>query len=78
MQKLSQIVDALGEQIHQKLDPAACKLLHNKKELDMSLPVRFANIPPGSTLELHSGGSCFCSTYAAKRAYYHDVSSLMR
>lgn len=57
MQKLSQILDTVGEQIQQKLDPAACKLLYNKKQLDLSLPVRFANVPSGSTLELHSGGS---------------------
>ena len=57
MQTLSQILDAVGEQIHEKLDPAACKLIYNKKQLDLSLPVRFANVPSGSTLELHSGGS---------------------
>lgn len=57
MQKLSQILDTVGEQIHQKLDPSACKLLFNKKQLDLSLPVRFTNVPSGSTLELHSGES---------------------
>ena len=57
MQKLSQILDIVGEQIQQKLDPTACKLIYNKKPLDLSLPVRFANLPSGSTLELHSGGS---------------------
>lgn len=57
MQQLSQILESVGKRINQKLDLAACKLLHNKKQLDLSLPVRFANIPSGSTLELHSGES---------------------
>lgn len=56
MQRLSQAVDAVGDQINHKLDVTSCKLLYNKKELDLTLPVRFANIPSGTTLELHSGG----------------------
>lgn len=56
MQRLSQVLDALGDQINHKLDATSCKLLYNRKQLDLTLPVRFANIPSGSTLELQSGG----------------------
>ena len=57
MQQLSQIVDSVGQKINQKLDAAACKLLYNTKQMDLTLPVRFANIPSGSTLELQSGAA---------------------
>ena len=53
MQKLSQILDIVGEQIHQELDPAACKLMYNKKQLELSLPVRFAN----GAIRFHSGAA---------------------
>ena len=57
MQQLSQIVDSVGQKIDRKLDVAACKLLYNTKQIDLTLPVRFANIPSGSTLELQSGAA---------------------
>ncbi len=68
MQKLSQILDTIGERTHQTLDPATCKLMYNKKQLDLSLPVRFANVPSGSTLELHSGRSFLSSSLCRQRA----------
>lgn len=64
MQQLSQIVDSVGQKINQKLDAAACKLLYNTKQMDLTLPVRFANIPSGSTLELQSGAARQPSSYA--------------
>ena len=77
MQKLSQILDAVGEQIHEKLDPAMCKLIYNKKPLDLSLPVRFANVPSGSTLELHSGGSVLvpslCAHEASQACFWNSI-----
>ena len=32
-----------------------CTLLHQGKQLDISLPFRFCNLPSGTTLELHTG-----------------------
>ena len=67
MQQLSQIVDSVGQKINQKLDAAACKLLYNTKQMDLTLPVRFANIPSGSTLELQSGAARQPSSYSSSQ-----------
>lgn len=55
MQPLITIVEHISKAANQQLDPSTCKLFHNKKELDASTPVRFANIPSGATLELRTG-----------------------
>lgn len=38
-----------------KADPAACRLLHGKKQLDLTTPWRFANLPSGAKLQLLTG-----------------------
>ncbi|BDA50940.1 probable tether containing UBX domain for GLUT4 at C-terminar half [Coccomyxa sp. Obi] len=55
MQPLITIVEHISKASNQQLDPSTCKIFHNKKELDASTPVRFANIPSGATLELRTG-----------------------
>jgi hypothetical protein len=42
-----------------KADPAACRLLHGKKQLDLTTPWRFANLPSGAKLQLLTGGDVF-------------------
>lgn len=41
-------------------DPAACKLLLGKKELEAGTPLRFANIPTGAKLQLVTGTTVSC------------------
>jgi hypothetical protein len=49
------MVEHISKLTNQKLDPSACTLIYNKKEIDLSCPVRFANLPSGATLELRTG-----------------------
>lgn len=55
MQPLSVVIDMMGNATKQQLDPSACTLLHRGKAQDLSTPVRFANLPSGTTLELRTG-----------------------
>ena len=59
MQPLSAVYEQISKLTYQELNPSACKLIHNKKEIDATTPVRFANLPNGATLELRTGpGLC--------------------
>lgn len=42
-------------------DPAACKLLLGKRELDTATPLRFANLPTGAKLQLVTGAAHCCA-----------------
>ncbi|KAK9806749.1 hypothetical protein WJX72_001368 [[Myrmecia] bisecta] len=55
MAPLSQIVEGVCQQLKPPLDPSSCQLLLNKKPLDLSTPVRFANLPRDAKLELNTG-----------------------
>lgn len=55
MQHLTKIVEQVSELAKQQLDSSNCKIYYNKKELDLSTPARFANLPSGATLELKTG-----------------------
>lgn len=62
MQCLSMIVEHINKLSKKSLDASSCKLFRNKNELDMSTPLRFANIPSGVTLELRSGAPNYLPT----------------
>lgn len=56
MASLKMVLEAALNQLGIKgADPSACRLLLKDKPLDLSLPVRFANIPAGSKLVLLTG-----------------------
>lgn len=70
MAPLSAVVEAaLSAEGVQITHPSACKLLLGKKEMDLSTPLRFANLPTGAKLQLITGdvpelsSSClFCNS----------------
>ena len=55
MQPLSAVFEHISKLTNEQLNPSACKIIHNRKELDVTTPVRFANLPNGATLELKTG-----------------------
>ena len=58
MAPLSAVVEAaLSAEGVQNANPSACKLLLGKKEMDLSTPLRFANLPTGAKLQLVTGAN---------------------
>ena len=57
MEPLSTVVTQAVEIMKLDADAHSCKLLHNGKQLDLSTPVRFANLPRDAKLELITGSS---------------------
>ena len=58
MASLKMVLESALSQLGIKgADPSTCRLLLKDKPLDLSLPVRFANIPAGSKLVLLTGES---------------------
>ena len=58
MAPLSAVVEAaLSAEGVQNANPSACKLLLGKKEMDLSTPLRFANLPTGAKLQLITGAN---------------------
>lgn len=58
MAPLSTVLDNYCLQSKDKLEVASCELYHQKKKLDLTTPVRFANLPKDAKLELVTGLSC--------------------
>lgn len=52
MTPLSAVLQEACSKMRPPLDPSQCQLILNKKPVDLGLPVRLANIPSGSKLEL--------------------------
>lgn len=61
------VASALASLKLEDVEPSSCKLLLNKKELDLNCPVRLANIPATAKLELITGLPLFRSS---RRAVY--------
>jgi hypothetical protein len=55
MTPLSAVLQEACSKMRPALDPAQCQLVFNKKPVDLGCPVRLANIPSGSKLELVKG-----------------------
>ncbi|KAJ1662330.1 hypothetical protein IW140_005959 [Coemansia sp. RSA 1813] len=65
MTTLQSVVSEACGKIPNSAHPESYQLIHNKKALDLSLPVRFANLPQGATLTLKrvsSGGPAATSS----------------
>ncbi|KAJ1785813.1 hypothetical protein LPJ59_006061, partial [Coemansia sp. RSA 2399] len=52
MTTLQAVVSEACAKIPNSAHPESYQLIHNKKALDLSLPIRFANLPQGATLTL--------------------------
>ncbi|KAJ2550385.1 hypothetical protein EV175_004091 [Coemansia sp. RSA 1933] len=52
MTTLQAVISEACTKIPNSAHPESYQLIHNKKTLDLSLPVRFANLPQGATLTL--------------------------
>ena len=57
MEPLSTVIAQAVEIMKLDTDAGSCKLMHNGKQLDLSTPVRFANLPRDAKLELITGSS---------------------
>jgi TUG ubiquitin-like domain len=57
MQPVGVLVDQICDQLGNKFDRSSCTLLNGKQQLDLNLPIRFANLPKGVVLKLESGAS---------------------
>ena len=55
MAPLQKIVEEFALQQKVQLDVHSCRLFYQKKLLDLSTPVRFANLPKEAKLELVTG-----------------------
>ena len=55
MEPLSTVVAQAIDIMKLDTDAGSCKLLHSGKQLDLSTPVRFANLPRDAKLELITG-----------------------
>jgi hypothetical protein len=52
MTPLSAVLQEACSKMRPALEASQCQLIFNKKPVDLGLPVRLANIPSGSKLEL--------------------------
>ena len=57
MEPLSTVVAQAIEIMKLDTDAGSCKLMHNSKQLDLSTPIRFANLPRDAKLEMITGSS---------------------
>lgn len=55
MSPLSAVLEKYCQLSKDKLDPSSCELYYQKKKLDLSTPVRFANLPKDAKLEVTTG-----------------------
>ena len=55
MAPLQKIIEIFCFQQKPQLDVSGCQLFHQKKLLDPTIPVRFANLPKEAKLELVTG-----------------------
>ena len=74
MEPLSRVVDQAVEVMKLDTDAGSCKLLHNGKQLDLSTPVRFANLPRDAKLELVTGSS-WCGAWLLNHAFQEPAGS---
>ena len=65
MQPLQTILDKAHAALKLTKPLQDCQLLHQGKQLDLSLPFRFSNLPSGAALELHTGAPMFVKAFSA-------------
>ena len=78
MAPLSAVLEKYCLQSKDKLDPTSCELYYQKKKLDLSTPVRFANLPKDAKLDLITGSiwlrSFTCAdVYLMGALSFHDI-----
>lgn len=71
MEPLSAVLQKYCLQTQDKLEASRCELFYQKKKLDLSTPVRFANLPKDAKLELVTGGQTGCLTQT-KGCHLHE------